>query len=76
MDILFELRISLKAFSKDFKIFMFLMNPQTSKNMTSSWTLLRIRIYIFYCFPSILGSTKIKFGQIRVQLVTSISNLR
>ena len=40
---------------------MFLVNPQTSKSMTSSKTLLLIRSYTFHWFFRILGIVNRKF---------------
>ena len=51
------------------------MNPQTSKSLKSSYILLHIRSYTFDCFFRVLDSTKIKFGEKSVQIITNISNL-
>ena len=52
-------------FSRYLIFFVFLVNPQTSKSMTSSQTSLHIRSYSFDCFFKILGSIKMKFCQIK-----------
>ena len=49
------------------KIFMLLMNPETSKSVTSSQTLLHIRSYTYECFFRILVSLNMKFGQINTR---------
>ena len=48
--------------------------PQTLKSMASSQTLLYIRSCTFHCFSRMLSSTKMKCGQILVQLMTKVSN--
>ena len=44
------------------------------KSMASPQTLLYIRSCTFHCFSRILSSTKMKCGQILVQLMTKVSN--
>ena len=52
--------------SQDIQILAFLMNPQTSKSVTSPQILLHIRSFSFDCYFRILGSIKVQFVQILV----------
>ena len=58
-----------------YRAFLFLANPETSKSMTSSQTLLHIGSYTFDYLLRILGSIKMKFGQILLHFTTNMSNL-
>ena len=60
---------------QDIYIFKYLVNPQTSKSVTSAWTVLRIRSDTYNCFFRVLGSISMKLGQILLQYMTDISNL-
>ena len=56
-------------------MFAFLWNPQISKYLTSSLTLLHNESYTFACFFWILSTIKRRFGQILLYLRTNISNM-
>ena len=60
--------------SQDIQIFVLLINPQTSKSETSSNTLLHITSYTFDLFFKMLGSIKMKYDPILLQLMIKISN--
>ena len=61
--------------SRDIEIFLFLWNPQISKFVTSSWALLLNSSYTYADFFWVLSSIKMKFGQILLYCMTSISNI-
>ena len=61
-------------FSQHIQIFMFLVNPKTSKSVTSLKALIYIRSYTLDCFFIILGSIKMEYDQILVWLMTKTSN--
>ena len=54
--------------SQDIQIFLFLVNSQTSKSVTSLQISLHIRSYFFNCFFKILGKIKMEFCQKLAQL--------
>ena len=60
--------------SQDIQIFVLLINPQTSKSATSSNTLLHVTSYTFDLFFKMLGSIKMKYDPILLQLMIKISN--
>ena len=74
MKEIFYLKKKLFCF-QDTLIFLFFMNPQTFKFMTSSKTLLHIKKYVFCCFSWMLLSTEMKLGEMLVKLMINISNI-
>ena len=62
------------SFSRYLDVFIF-VNPQISKYLTSSLTLLHNESYTFACFFWILSTIKRRFGQILLYLRTNISNM-
>ena len=60
---------------RDISTLLFLVDPQTTKSLMSSQTLLFIKSYTFDCFYRILYSSKMKFDPKLVQIMANVSNL-